>query len=141
MEPWLIYALLSAFFAALVSILAKVGLVGLDSNLATAIRTLVILFFAWGVVLFQGNLPQIKTINRIDLIFLTLSGLATGLSWLFYFKALQIGQVSRIVPIDRFSLVLAVIFAAVFLHEKISPASWFGLILIFAGTLVVGLAK
>ncbi len=138
---WLIYAFLSAFFAAIVSILAKVGLVGIDSNLATAIRTVVIILFAWGIVLFQGTLPQLKSLNRTDVIFLVLSGLATGLSWLFYFKALQIGEVNKIVPIDRFSLVLAVLLAVIFLREKVTGAGWFGIFLIFIGTLVVSFAK
>lgn len=138
---WLVYAALSAIFAALVSILAKVGLVGIDSNLATAIRTVVIILFAWGIVLFQGTLPQLKTLNKTDLLFLVLSGLATGLSWLFYFKALQMGQVNKIVPIDRFSLVLATILAVIFLREKVTPTGWFGILLIFIGTLVVSFAK
>ncbi len=141
MPSWLIYAILSAFFAALVSILAKIGLVGIDSNLATAIRTVVIIFFAWGIVLFQGTLSQLKTLNRTDLFFLILSGLATGLSWLFYFKALQMGEVNKIAPIDRLSLVLAVLLAVIFLHEKVTGLGWFGIALIFAGTLVVSFAK
>ncbi len=141
MPAWLIYALLSAFFAALVSILAKIGIKEIDSNLATAIRTVVIILFAWGIVFFQGTLPQLKTINRSDLIFLVLSGLATGLSWLFYFKALQIGEVNKIVPIDRFSLVLATLLAVVFLKERIAPAGWLGIALIFAGTIIVSIAK
>jgi len=138
---WLIYAFLSAVFAALVSILAKVGLVGIDSNLATAIRTVVIILFAWGIVIFQGTIPQLKTLNRTDVIFLVLSGLATGLSWLFYFKALQLGQVNKIVPIDRLSLVLATILAVIFLREKVTLQGWFGVLLIFLGTLVVSFAK
>jgi len=121
--------------------LAKVGIKGIDSNLATAIRTVVIIFFAWGIVLFQGTLPQLKTLSRTDLIFLILSGLATGLSWLFYFKALQIGEVNKIVPIDRLSLVLAVLLAVIFLHEKVTALGWFGILLIFIGTLVVSFAK
>ena len=141
MPTWLIYALLSAFFAAIVSILAKIGLIGVDSNLATAIRTVVIILFAWGIVFFQGTLPQLKTISRTDLIFLVLSGLATGLSWIFYFKALQLGEVNKIVPIDRFSLVLATLLAVVFLRERVAPAGWLGIALIFAGTLVVSLAR
>lgn len=138
---WLIYAVLSAFFASIVSILAKIGLVGVDSNLATAIRTVVIILFAWGIVFFQGTLPQLKTVSRTDLIFLIFSGLATGLSWLFYFKALQIGEVNKIVPIDRFSLVLATLLAVVFLHERVAPAGWLGIALIFVGTLIVSLAR
>ena len=110
MPTWLIYALLSAFFAALVSILAKIGLKGIDSNLATAIRTVGIILFAWGIVFFQGTLPQLKTISRTDLIFLVLSGLATLL-------------------------------AVIFLRERVAPAGWLGIALIFAGTLVVSLAR
>ena len=141
MPSWLIYALLSAFFAALVSILAKVGIKGVDSNLAVAIRTVVIILFAWGIVLFQGSLPQLARLSRTNLIFLVLSGLATGLSWLFYFKALQLGEVNKIVPIDRFSLVLAVLFAVLFLHEKVTGFGWLGIGLIFAGTLIVSFAR
>lgn len=141
MPTWLIYALLSAFFAALVSILAKVGIKGVDSNLATAIRTVVIILFAWGIVFFQGTLPQLARLTRTNLIFLILSGLATGMSWLFYFKALQMGEVNKIVPIDRFSLVLATILAVIFLQEKVAPAGWFGIALIFAGTLIISLVK
>ena len=138
---WLVYASLSAVFAALVSILAKIGLVGIDSNLATAIRTVIIILFAWGIVLFQGTLPQLKSLNKTDLLFLVLSGLATGLSWLFYFKALQMGQVNKIVPIDKFSLVIATVLAVIFLREKVTGAGWFGIFLIFVGTLVVSFAK
>lgn len=138
---WLIYALLSAFFAALVSILAKIGIKGVDSNLATAIRTVVIILFAWGIVFFQGTLPQLARLNRTNLIFLVLSGLATGLSWIFYFKALQLGEVNKIVPIDRFSLVLATLLAVIFLGEKVTGAGWLGIAMIFAGTLVVGFAR
>lgn len=141
MPSWLIYALLSALFAALVSILAKVGIKGVDSNLAVAIRTVVIILFAWGIVLFQGTLPQLARLNRTNLIFLILSGLATGLSWLFYFKALQLGEVNKIVPIDRFSLVMATLLAVIFLHEKVTGFGWLGIGLIFAGTLVVSLAR
>lgn len=138
---WLIYALLSALFAALVSVLAKVGIKGVDSNLAVAIRTVVIILFAGLIVLFQGTLPQLAKLNRVNLFFLIISGLATGLSWLFYFKALQLGEVNKIVPIDRFSLVLATLLAVIFLGEKVTLFGWFGILLIFAGTLVVSFAR
>lgn len=141
MPSWLIYALLSAFFAALVSILAKVGIKGIDSNLAVAIRTVVIIIFAWGIVFFQGTFPQLAKLSRTNFIFLVISGLATGLSWLFYFKALQLGQVNKIVPIDRFSLVLATVLAVIFLGEKVTGLGWFGIGLIFVGTLIVSFAK
>lgn len=136
MSTWLVYALASAFFAAITSILAKIGIAGVDSNLATAIRTAVILFFAWILVAYQGNLKDLTTLNRTNLIFLILSGIATGLSWLFYFKALQIGTVNKVVPIDKLSLVLAIIIAAVFLKEKVSAFGWVGVALISLGTLL-----
>lgn len=136
MPTWLIYALASAFFAAITSILAKIGIAGVDSNLATAIRTAVILFFAWMLVAYQGHLKDLTTLNRTNLIFLILSGLATGLSWLFYFKALQMGTVNKVVPIDKLSLVLAIIIAAVFLKEKVSAFGWVGVALISLGTLL-----
>lgn len=111
---WFIFALLSAFFAALTAILAKIGIKNVDSNLATAIRTVVILFFAWGIVLFQGTFKQFSSISRYSLIFLILSGIATGLSWLFYFKALQMGKASQVSPIDKLSLVITIMLALLF---------------------------
>lgn len=134
MPTWLIYALLSALFAAVTSILAKIGIAGVDSNLATAIRTVVILFFAWILVAYQGHLKDLTTLSRANIIFLVLSGIATGLSWLFYFKALQAGTVSKVVPIDKLSLVLAIIIAAVVLKEKVSTFGWVGVALISLGT-------
>src|SRR3989344_4510467 len=105
---WIVFALLSAFFAALTAILAKIGIKGVDSNLATAIRTVVILLFAWGIVFFQGTQKELASISRYSLVFLILSGLATGLSWLFYFRALQLGNASQVSPIDKLSLVLTI---------------------------------
>ena len=138
---WLPYAFLSAFFAAVTAILAKIGIKGIDSNLATAIRTIVILLFAWAIVLFQGNLKQIGSISRFSLIFLILSGLATGLSWLFYFRALQLGNASQVAPIDRLSLVLTVILAIFILREKASLSVIAGSILMTIGAIVIGFGK
>lgn len=141
MNGWLFFALLSAVFAAATSILAKIGIKGVDSNLATAIRTVVILVFAWGIVLFQGTIKQLGDLSRTTWIFLILSGLATGLSWLFYFRALQLGEASKVVPIDKLSLVLAVIMAVVFLQEKLTVATVVGSGLITIGVLIVALWK
>ncbi|MBP9813736.1 EamA family transporter [Candidatus Woesebacteria bacterium] len=138
---WLLFAFLSAVFAAATSILAKVGIHGIDSNVATAIRTTVILFFAWGIVLFQKTGSSIGSISRYSMVFLVLSGLATGLSWLFYFRALQIGQASKVVPIDKLSLVLTIIMAAIFLKEKLSFTVGIGTVLMTAGAIMIALAK
>lgn len=132
---WLIFALLSAVFAALTSILAKIGIEGVNSNLATAIRTLVVVFLAWGMVFLTDAQGGISNISRKSWIFLILSGLATGASWLCYYKALQIGEASKVVPIDKLSVVITLILAFVFLHEKVTPKSVIGCILIGAGTL------
>lgn len=115
---WAIYALLSAFFASLVAIFGKIGVKEVDSNLAVAIRTIIIVFFAWGVVLVQGNAMDMFKISRYSMIFIVLSAFATGLSWMFYYKALQLGEVARVVPIDKLSIVLTIILAFVFLAEK-----------------------
>lgn len=136
---WVMYAILSAFFAAVTTILAKVGIAGVDSNLATAIRTVVILLFAWGIVLTEGTIGQIGHLTRTTVIFLVLSGIATGLSWIFYFRALQLGKASVVSPIDKLSLVLAVVMAIVFLKEKLTAATAVGSILITAGVLVMTL--
>lgn len=141
LSPWIIYAVLSALFAAATSILAKIGIAGVDSNLATAIRTVVILIFAWGIVIAQGTIKNIYTLNRTTWVFLILSGVATGLSWLFYFRALQLGSASKVVPIDKLSLVITVIMAAVFLHEKITMSTLFGSALIAGGVLIMALWK
>ena len=140
-NTWLIYAVISAVFAALTSILAKIGISGVNSNLATAIRTVVITLFAWGIVFAQGTFKDIGHLTKTTWIFLVLSGFATGLSWLFYFRALQLGEASKVVPIDKLSLVLAVIMAVIFLHEKLTIPTAVGSILITAGVLVMALWK
>jgi transporter family protein len=117
---WIIYALLSAFFAALTAILAKIGIKDIDSNLATAIRTVVILLFAWGIVIWQGTIHKVSSISPVSLFFLIASGFTTGLSWLFYFKALQLGKASQVAPIDKLSLIFTILLAAIILKEKIS---------------------
>lgn len=138
---WLIYALLSAFFAALTAILAKIGVKNINSNLATAIRTVVIIIFAWGIVFFQGVHKEISNISRTTLIFLILSGIATGMSWLFYFRALQLGEASRVSPIDKLSLVLTIILAFLILREKVTALVIIGAILMTVGTILIGLGK
>lgn len=138
---WIVYASLSAVFAALTTILAKIGVKEVNSNLATAIRTVVILVFAWGIVFGQGLQKDIQNISRTSLVFLILSGFATGLSWLFYFRALQVGEASKVAPIDKFSLVLTVIFAAIILKEKITIPIAFGISLITIGTYIVAFIK
>jgi len=138
---WIIYASLSAVFAALTAILAKIGIKGVNSNLATAIRTVVIVFFAWGIVFAQGLQKDIQHLSKGTIIFLVLSGLATGLSWLFYFKALQIGEASKVAPIDKFSLVLTIIFAALILKEKITLPIGIGVALVTLGTYIIAFVK
>ncbi len=134
---WFVFALLSAVFAALTSILAKVGIEGVNSNLATAIRTVVVVAMAWGMVFLTHAQNGIAEISRKSWIFLILSGLATGASWLCYYRALQIGDASKVVPIDKLSVVLTLILAFVFLHEDFTPKSIIGCILIGAGTLIM----
>lgn len=134
---WMILAILSAVFAALTSILAKVGIEGVNSNLATAIRTFVVLLLAWGMVFLTDAQGGLGSISRRSWIFLILSGLATGGSWLCYYKALQIGEASKVVPIDKMSVVITLILAFVFLHEKVTTKSIIGCILITAGTLLM----
>lgn len=138
---WMFYAFLSAIFAAATSILAKIGIKNINSDLATAIRTVVILFFAWGIVLYKGLGKQIHSISKFSLLFLILSGVATGLSWLFYFKALQMGEASKVAPIDKLSLVFTIILAAIILKEKINFAIIFGAILMSFGAIIISLAK
>ena len=132
---WLILALGSAVFAALTSILAKIGIDGVNSNLATAIRTIVVLAMSWGMVFLTNAQVGIVDISRRSWIFLILSGLATGASWLCYYKALQLGQASKVVPIDKLSVVITFVMAAVILQEQVKPKSVLGCILIGAGTL------
>ncbi len=134
---WWIYALLSAFFAALTAIFAKVGIKGVDTDLATAIRTVVILVIAWGIAFFRGGASTIYTLTRQNIIFLCLSGIATGLSWIFYFKALQIGKVSQVAPVDKMSVALAIIFSVIFLGETLTVKMAIGATLIIAGTIVM----
>ena len=132
---WFIFALLSAVFAALTSILAKVGIDGVNSNLATAIRTMVVVAMAWVMVFLTNAQGGISEISRKSWLFLILSGLATGASWLCYYRAIQIGEVSKVVPIDKLSVVVTLVMAAVFLQEKFTPRSIIGCVLIGAGTL------
>ncbi|MGZ3752228.1 MAG: EamA family transporter [Mucilaginibacter sp.] len=134
---WWIYALLSALFAALTAIFAKVGVKGIDSDLATAIRTVIILILAWGIALFKGSAENIGSLTRTNWIFLVLSGFATGLSWIFYFKALQLGKVSQVAPVDKLSVALAIILSAVFLKESLTWQTGLGALLIISGTFVL----
>lgn len=134
---WLLFAILSAVFAALTSILAKVGIDGVESNLATAIRTVVVLIMAWGMVFLTKGQAGILDISRKSWIFLILSGVATGASWLCYYKALQLGEVSKVVPIDKLSVVITLVLAFVFLREEFTVKSAIGSVLIAAGTLIM----
>lgn len=134
---WKVYALLSAVFAALTSILAKIGIKGVDSNLATAIRTVVIIILAWGIVLFTGVQDGIKDLTKLNWTFLILSGTATGLSWLFYYKAISIGDVSQVAPIDKSSIVLTLILSFFILGEQFTTKTLIAGLLITAGTFVM----
>lgn len=134
---WFVFALLSAVFAALTSILAKVGIEGVNSNLATAIRTVIVLVMAWGMVFVTNTQGGLTDISRKSWLFLILSGLATGASWLCYYRALQIGEASKVVPIDKLSVVITLVLAFVFLHERFTPKSLIGCLLIGAGTLLM----
>ena len=134
---WMVFAVFSALFAAVTSILAKVGIDGVDSNLATAIRTVVVVLLAWGMVFLTGAQGGIPAIGRKSWIFLILSGLATGASWICYYRALQLGEVSKVAPIDKLSTVITLILAFVFLHERFTPKSLLGCALIGAGTLLM----
>lgn len=134
---WLLFALLSAVFAALTSILAKVGIEGVNSNLATAIRTLVVLVMAWGMVFLTDAQGGISAISKKSWLFLILSGLATGASWLCYYRALQMGEASKVVPVDKLSVVITLVLAFVFLHEKVTVKSAVGCVLIGVGTLLM----
>jgi len=134
---WLILALGASIFAALTSILAKIGINGVNSNLATAIRTCVVLIMSWGMVFITNAQGGIGEISRRSWLFLILSGLATGASWLCYYKALQLGEASKVVPIDKLSVVITMVLAAVFLHEKFTPKSILGCALIGIGTLLM----
>jgi transporter family protein len=138
---WAGYAILSAVFGALVAIFGKIGVRDVDSNLAVALRTVIIVFFAWGIVLVQGNARDLTRISRHSYVFLILSAIATGLSWLFYYKALKLGDASRVAPIDKLSVALAVAMAFVFLGEKPTLGNVLGAVLITAGVLVAALVR
>lgn len=134
---WKVYALLSALFAALTAIFAKIGVKDIDSNLATAIRTSIILLLTWGIVLASGHMSEVRGVTRYIWAFLILSGLATGLSWLFYFKAIQLGDVSRVAPIDKLSVVFTILLAFIILKEPLTPKVVLGGALITAGAIVM----
>ena len=134
---WWIFALLSALFAALTAILAKVGIKGIDTNLAVAIRTTVILFLTWGIALFSGGTRNISTITKHNLLFLILSGVTTGLSWLFYFKALEIGKLSQVAPVDKLSIALTILLSYFILKEAVDLKTLIGAMLILGGTVVI----
>jgi len=134
---WKFYAILSALFAALTAIFAKLGVKGISGNLATAIRTVVVLFLAWGIVLLSGQLKQIRTLDKTNWTFLLLSGLATGLSWIFYFKALETGDVSKVAPIDKLSVAIAMGLSFLILKEPLEVKTIIGGLLIVAGTFVI----
>ena len=134
---WFVFALLSAFFAALTSILAKIGIQNVNSNLATAIRTIVVLLMSWGIVFVTGKHNEVLSIGQKNIIFLALSGIATGLSWLCYYRALQIGEASKVMPVDKFSLVIGMVMAFVILKETVTAKTIIGGVLITIGTFVL----
>ena len=134
---WWTYALLSALFAALTAIFAKIGIKNVNTDLATAIRTVVILILAWTIAFFRGGTNSIMSLTKHNLIFLILSGIATGLSWIFYFKALQLGKVSQVAPIDKLSVALAIIFSIIFLGESLTLKTAVGAVCIIAGTFII----
>lgn len=134
---WWIYALLSALFASLTAIFSKLGVTNVNSNLATAIRTIIILVIAWGIVFAKGEAKDLANISKQNLIFLVISGIATGLSWIFYFKALQIGKVSQVAPVDKLSVALTIVLSAIVLKEALTIKTAIGALLIIAGTIVL----
>lgn len=134
---WWIFALLAALFASLTAIFAKIGVTGVNSDLATAIRTVVIILLAWSIVIFRGELKGIPALSKHNLIFLVLSGLTTGLSWIFYFKAIQIGKVSQVAPIDKLSVALTIVLSVIFLNETLTLKTAIGAFLIVAGSVVL----
>lgn len=138
-RKWIVYAVCSAVFAALTSILAKIGITGVESNLGTAIRTVVVLIMAWFIVFIKGKQPQFKSLDKRELVFIILSGIATGASWLCYYYAIQNGVVSVVVPIDKMSILVTVIFSFLFLKEKISKKAVFGLTVMLLGTLIMAI--
>ncbi|MBS1757893.1 MAG: EamA family transporter [Bacteroidetes bacterium] len=134
---WWLYALLSAIFASLTAIFAKIGVSNINSNLATAIRTIIILIVAWGIVLAKGEAKELASVSKQNYLYLIISGVATGLSWIFYFKALQIGKVSQVAPVDKLSVALTIVLSIIFLGEALTLKSAIGACLIIAGTLVI----
>ncbi len=134
---WWIYAMFSAFFAALTAILAKVGIKGISSDLATGIRTIFILLIAWGIIITRRETAGLNNLSKNNWMFLALSGMATGLSWIFYFKALQLGKVSQVAPVDKLSVAIAIILSAILLHEVITWKIIIGTILIIAGSIFI----
>lgn len=134
---WWIYALLSAFFAGATAVLAKIGIKGVDSNLATAIRTVVILLLAWAIVFFKNEQHGLGALSKQNWTFLVLSGMATGLSWIFYFKALQSGKVSQVAPVDKASVAIAILLSAIFLGEPLTLKTILAVLLIIAGTIIL----
>ena len=141
LESWPLWALLSAGFAALTAVLAKVGVAGVNSDYATFIRTVVILIFLSALLAFTGQFQALSTLSRRSLLFLVLSGLATGLSWLCYFRALKLGPVSQVAPIDKLSLLLVAVLGVLFLGEKLQPRNWLGVVLMAAGALLLVLRR
>lgn len=136
---WFYYALLSALFAAFTAIFAKIGVSNISSNLATGIRTIIILVLVWSIVFIKGEAKEIGSLSKVNIIFLVLSGVGTGLSWLFYFKALQIGKVSQVAAVDKLSVAIAIIFAIVFFKETLTLKTAIGAILIISGTILLAL--
>ena len=134
---WWLYALLSALFASLTAIFAKIGISGVNSNLATAIRTIIILIVAWGIVIARGEAKGINALSKHNIVFLIISGIATGLSWIFYFKALQIGKVSQVAPVDKLSVALTIGLSVIFLGEALTLKTAIGAVFIIAGTVVL----
>jgi len=134
---WWIYALFSALFAALTAIFAKIGVTNVNANLATAIRTIIILLVAWGIVLARGEEKGLSSLSKHNLLFLVISGIATGLSWIFYFKALQVGKVSQVAPVDKLSVALTITLSVIFLKEALTLKTAIGALLIIAGTLTL----
>ncbi len=138
---WVIYAILSAFFASLVAIFGKIGIKGVDSNLAVAIRTVIIVVFAWVIVFMQGNASDLLKISKYSYTFIILSAIATGMSWLFYYKALQLGEASKVAPIDKLSVALTILLAFIFLGEKPTLGNITGGVLVTAGVLATVFIK
>ncbi len=134
---WWMYALFSALFASLTAVFAKLGIAGVNSNLATAIRTIIILLVAWGIVLAKGEAKGLTTLTQKNILYLVISGIATGLSWIFYFKALQIGKISQVAPVDKLSVALTVILSVLFLGEVLTWKAAIGAVLIIAGTIIM----